>query len=234
MKQSAATRPDPTYQRKAAIAQGAALDHAGSVFVEPIANFDLDRTIFQTLESRAARFVMATRVGKSVRWSPGPATSVQMAYERAQVGLTLPPVSEELMAFMVESCDFDVEHADGSFLDHLYFCFEYSALHYPQHSPLVMLLHSILGTGTNTFAMGADKIPTLKALLTPFDWKHTEAFPSVLRLLYAGALRDDLRANLHRLDNLQSIRMHRVIDNESLTLSGEDLWIKRLGSDHAR
>ena len=24
---------------------------------------------------------------------------------------------------MMNDCDFDVEHADGSFLDHLYFCF---------------------------------------------------------------------------------------------------------------
>ena len=27
----------------------------------------------------------------------------------------------DLLKFMVEECDFDVEHADGSFLDHLYF-----------------------------------------------------------------------------------------------------------------
>ena len=46
MKQSAAERPDPTTQRKAAIARGAALEHTGKVRVEPIPNFDLDRTIF--------------------------------------------------------------------------------------------------------------------------------------------------------------------------------------------
>lgn len=225
MKQSAAARPDPTYQRKAAIAQGGAFDHTGAVFVEPIPDFDLNRTIFQTLESRAARFVMATRIGKSVRWEADASKSVQAAYDHVQTRLSLPPVSPALMAFMVEQCDFDVEHADGSFLDHLYFCFEYGALHYPEQSPLVLLLHSILGTGTNTFAMSKEKIPALQALLTPFDWRHTEAFPSVLRLLYAGALRDELRANLHRLDKLQSIRMFRVIDNFPITLSGDDLWI---------
>jgi hypothetical protein len=127
---------------------------------------------------------------------------------------------------MVDECDFDVEHADGSFLDHLYFCFEYGVQHYPQHSALVLLLHSILGTGTNTFAMSADKIPALRALMTPFEWRHTEAFPSALRLLYDLPLRAELWANLGRLDQLESIRMHRVIDNEPITLSAEDLFIQ--------
>ena len=67
MKQSAAERPDPTTQRKAAIARGAALEHTGQVRVEPIPNFDLDRTIFKTLEGSASRFVVTTRVGRSSR-----------------------------------------------------------------------------------------------------------------------------------------------------------------------
>jgi hypothetical protein len=224
-KQSAAVRPDPTLQRKAAIAHGAALDHAGSVRVEAIPDFDLDRTIFQTLEGGAARYVMRTRVGKEVHWAPEAAAPVQAAYDRARAEHALPPVSPELLRFLVEECDFDVEHADGSFLDHLYFCYEYAVQHYPQRSPLVMLLHSILGTGTNTFAMTADKIDALRPLMTPFEWSHTEAFPSVLRLLYAGELRAELRANADRAGALQSIRMHRVIDNASITLSGQDLWI---------
>lgn len=225
MKQSAAVRPEPTFQRKAAIAYGSALDHTGAVVVEPIPNFDLDRTIFQTLEGKAARYVMRKRVGKDVRWFAESADKVQQAYDRARATHELPPVSPELMRFMVEECDFDVEHADGSFLDHLYFCYEYSVQHYPQHSPLVMLLHSILGTGTNTFAMPASKIDALQKLMTPFEWIHTEAFPSVLRLLYAGNLRRDLRENAHRAKSLKSIRMHRVIDNAPIRLSGEDLWI---------
>jgi hypothetical protein len=47
----------------------------------------------------------------------------------------------------------------------------------------------------------------------------------VLRLLYAGKLRQELRANLHRVDELTSIRFHRVIDNEPIEMTGEDLWI---------
>lgn len=225
MSQSASVRPEPNLQRKAAIANGAPLDHAGAVAIRPIPNFDLNRTIFKTLEGRLRRAIMKRRVGKEVAWSPEATLSVQRAYTEATSSLELPPISPDLMRFLTEECDFDVEHADGSFLDHLYFCYEYSALHYPQRSALVMLLHSILGTGTNTFAMTADKIPALEALLDPFDFAHTQAFPSVLRLLYAGDLRAELRANAHRADSLRELAMHRVIDNEEITLSGEDIWI---------
>ena len=226
MKQSAAVRPEPTLQRKAAIAAGGVKDHAGSVQVEPIENFDLNQTIFQTLEGTAARYVMKTRVGKDVHWSTDTAAVVQERYRAARASCELPEVSTDLLRFMVEECDFDVEHADGSFLDHLYFGFEYTVQHYPQQSPLVMLLHSILGTGTNTFAMDADKIPALRALLAPQDWIHIEAFPSVLRLLYAGDLRTELRENHHRLDALEAIHFHRVIDNAPITMSGADLWVQ--------
>jgi hypothetical protein len=225
VKQSADERPDPTLHRKAAIAHGAALDHVGEVTVAPIPGFDLNRTIFQTLEGRAARYVMRTRVAKEVRWQDAAAERVRAAYAEARQTHPLPPVSDELLRFLVDECDFDVEHADGSFLDHLYFCFEYGVQHYPQRDPLVLLLHSILGTGTNTFAMTTDKIPALKVLLSPFVWTHTEAFPSILRLLYAGPLRAELRANAHRAEAIRSIRFHRVIDNAPIELSGDDLWI---------
>jgi hypothetical protein len=225
MKQSAAQRPDPSYQRKAAIARGGAFQHTGKVFVEPIPDFDLDRTIFKTLEGKVARYVMGARVGREAHWREAAARAVQADYEAGRAEHPLPEVNADLMRFLVEECDFDVEHADGSFLDHLYFCFEYAAHHYPQRSALVMLLHSILGTGTNTFAMSADKIPTLRTLMTPFEWTQTEAFPSVLRLLYAGRLRQELRQNAHRASSLKSIRFHRVIDNAPIELSGEDLWV---------
>src|SRR6185436_15541281 len=131
--------------------------------------------------------------------------AVQAEYAAARAAHPLPAVSPQLMQFLVSECDFDVEHADGSFLDHLYFCFEYTVQHYPSQSPLVMFLHSILGTGTNTFAMTADKIPALRELMDPAVWKQVEAFPSVLRLLYAGPLRKELRDNLHRADAIKSI-----------------------------
>ena len=225
MQQSAAVRPDPTTQRKAAIARGAALEHTGKVLIEPIPNFDLNRTIFKTLKGKAARFVMKTRVGKQAHWEAAATQAVQAEYAAARAAHPLPGVHAELMDFLVRECDFNVEHADGSFLDHLYFCFEYTVQHYPQHSPLVMLLHSILGTGTNTFAMTADKIPALRPLVTPWEWTQVEAFPSVLRLLYAGPLREELRNNAHRADDMASISFHRVIDNAPISVSGEDFWI---------
>jgi hypothetical protein len=226
MKQSAAEIPVHTFQRKAAIAHGGVKDHAGSVTVTPIADFDLDRTIFNTLEGALPRFVIRTRIAKDVTWASSVSARVEADYAKTRARRTLPEVNPELLRFMVEECDFDVEHADGSVLDHLYFCYEYTHLYLAQHSPLVMLLHSILGTGTNTFAMSADKIPGLKALMSDFEWAHVEAFPSVLRLLYDLPMRAELWANTDRLDALESVEMHRVIDNAKLTLSAEDFWIQ--------
>jgi hypothetical protein len=147
MKQSATERPNPSLQRKAAVANGAAVDHAGAVRVKPIENFDLNRTIFQTLEGAAPRFVIKTRIAKEAHWDGAAGAEVERAYQAVDIATKLPEVDPALLRFMADECDFDVEHADGSFLDHLYFCFEYGAAHYPEHSPLVLLLHSILGHG---------------------------------------------------------------------------------------
>jgi len=216
--------PDPTPQRKAAIVSGAVQDHSGAVEVRSIPGFDLDRTIFQTLEGTLPRFVMRTRVGKEVIWPPSRRAQLDADYHAFRAREALPAVDAALLRFMVEECDFDVEHADGSFLDHLYFCFEYTAAHYPEGSPTVMLLHSILGTGTNTFAMQATQLTSLQALLRERDWLQVQAFPSVLRLLYDRPFRQELRANLERLDGLRELRLRRVIDNAPITLGAADLW----------
>jgi len=222
--QNAAEIPIHNTQRKAAIAKGGVVDHAGSVHVTPIEDFDLNRTIFNTLEGKLPRFVIRTRIAKEASWQDTAIEQVEEGYSDARAQHTLPPVAPELRSFLVDECDFDVEHADGSFLDHLYFCFEYTSLYLPSHSPLVMLLHSILGTGTNTFAMTAEKIPALRALMEESEWTHVEAFPSILRLLYDLPLRAELWKNASRLDELESIRCHRVIDNAEITLSAEEFW----------
>jgi hypothetical protein len=226
MNQSAADRPDPTLLRKAAIIQGGVADHAGRVRIEPIENFDLNRTIFQTLEGALPRFIMKRRIAKDVFWGDDEAKRIESDYAETRENVELPAVSDALIRFLVDECDFDVEHAEGSFLDHLYFGFEYAVQHFPQHSPIVMLLHSILGTGTNTFAMEAAKIPQLKELVTDFEFRHIEAFPTVLRLLYLGQLVDELKSNSHRAGKLRSITMYRVIDNAPIEMSGADLWIQ--------
>ena len=214
MKQSATERANPSLQRKAAVANGAAVDHAGAVRVKPIENFDLNRTIFQTLEGAAPRFVIKTRIAKEAHWDGPAGAEVERAYKDIDIATKLPKVDPALLRFMADECDFDVEHADGSFLDHLYFCFQYGAAHYT------------LGTGTNTFAMKAEQIPKLRSLMNEFDWKHVEAFPSVLRLLYDLPLRTELRDNLHRLNELKEVSFRRVIDNEPITMSAEDFFIQ--------
>ncbi len=94
MSQSASVRPDPSLHRKAAIVRGAALDHRGEVRIEPIPNFDLDRTIFQTLEGAAARYVMATRVGREVHWKPDVASETQAAYDETAAASDPDPESD--------------------------------------------------------------------------------------------------------------------------------------------
>lgn len=225
MNPSAVQRPEPNLQRKAAIARGGPVDHRGDARVAPIPNFALERTIFNTLQG-PARFIMKARVGKEACWSERATRRIEESYASFCAGRSLPPIEPALLAFLSAECDFDVEHADGSFLDHLYFGFEYASVHYAQRSALPMLLHSILGTGTNTFAMKKEKIPALRALLDDFDWRHVEAFPSVLRLLYDVHLRRELRVNMSRLSDLESIRLRRVIDNEPIELSAEDLFVQ--------
>ncbi len=220
------TRPDPNPQRQAALTRGRVTDHAGHVTVRPLPDFDLNRTIFQTLEGAIPRAVMAARIGKDIQWDPTAAARIGKAYQTQLDGQPVPTPDARLLAFMADYCNFDVEHADGSFLDHLWFGYEYTLRHYPDHSPIVMFLHSILGTGTNTFAMPAEHIPALRALLTPFEWTHIEAFPSVLRLLYDGRLREELRDRANHLDAIRGLRMHRVIDNAPIELSADDLWIQ--------
>lgn len=226
MRQNAADIPELTHQRKAAIAHGAARDYTGSVRVKPIEDFDLDRTIFNTLEGAVPRVVIQSRIAKEPSWYSTAMRTIDNAYDQEQQRVSLKEIDPLLMRFLQEECNFDVEHADGSFLDHLYFCYEYSTHHFPTQSPLVLLLHSILGTGTNTFAMPASKIPTLSDLMNEFEWSHVESFPSVLRLLYGMDLRKELRENMHRKKMLDGIRFNRVIDNKSLEMSAPDLWIQ--------
>jgi hypothetical protein len=211
-------------QRKAAIVQGGAFDHAGKVRVERMSDFDMGRTIFGGLTGLARKFMFEKLVREPV-WNESTAAEIEAAYAAGESAKPAPPIDQRLIDFMVEECDFSMEHADGTFLEHLVFCHDYAARYYPEHSPNVALLHSILGTATNTFAMDASKIPKLKSLLTDFEALHVEAFPSILRLLYDNSLLDDLEANAHRLDGLEALHCHRVIDNEPLTIDAANLWI---------
>lgn len=212
-------------QRKAALVAGGAVDHAGRVQVAPMRDFDMKRTIFGGLAG-VQRLVMEDKLSKEPFWKDAAVLAIEESYAEAEAATPTPEVDPRLVAFMESECDFSMEHADGSFLEHLVFCHDYSARHFPQHSANVALLHSILGTGTNTFPMEVRKLPELQGFLTDFETLHIEAFPSLVRLLYNQDLLSELTANAHRLETLDALHFHRVIDNAPLVLDAENLWIQ--------
>lgn len=211
-------------QRKAAIASGGPADHAGKLTVEQMNDFDISRTIFGALSGLPKMF-MVEKLAKQPVWYDSAAAVVESDYAEADTTNPPPEIDRALIDFMVHECDFSMEHADGTFLQHLVFCHNYAAKYYPQHSSNVALLHSILGTATNTWAMVPAKIPQLKALLTDFEALQIEVFPSTLRLFYNGEFLEELEQNMSRLDQLDALHLHRVIDNEPLTIDAENLWI---------
>ena len=209
-------------QRKAAILRGGATDHAGQVEVVRMENLEMDKTIFGALKG-LPRMFMEEKLGKEAVWQSDTATAVESEYKFSES--VAPAIDQRLVDFMLDECDFSMEHADGSFLEHLVFCHDYAARYYPQHSPNVALLHSILGTATNTFAMEAGKLPELKSLLTDFEALQIDLFPSTLRLFYNSEFLDELEHNIHRLDKLAALHVNRVIDNVPLAIDAENLWI---------
>mmetsp|Transcript_130523 Transcript_130523/g.325610 ORF Transcript_130523/g.325610 Transcript_130523/m.325610 type:complete len:330 (-) Transcript_130523:214-1203(-) len=210
-------------RRQAAIAKGGITDHRGEVMVVRDPNFDLDKTIFQTLEGLVPRAVMKRDIGVVAYWNDAAVQRIARQYSRIERPLS---IDQPLTNFMMLECNFSMEHADGSFMDHLTFCHDYCAVHYKEHSPRVLLLHSILGVGTNYFPMEAEKIPKLAELLTPFEMKHIESFPSILRLLLSWQLLPELQAKIGSLDKFEGIKFHRVIDNQELELDAEEFWVQ--------
>ena len=213
-------------QRKHAITWGKGTDHSGNVAIAPIKNFDLNKTIFSTLEGFFPRMVMEAKIAKTVCWDEKTAKQVEEAYQENLKKHPRLAIDQELMRFMVDECDFSMEHADGTFLEHLVFVYEYCAKYFPQYSPRVMLLHSILGTATNTFAMSKEQIPKLAELVTDFEMLHISSFPSVFRLISNTELLATLNNNMHRLDDLKEILFYRVIDNQPITMDAENFWIQ--------
>ena len=89
-----------------------------------------------------------------------------------------------------------------------------------------MLLHSIMGVGTNCFPMALEKLPALRDLLSTDEMRHVEAFPTVLRLLIHGPLLQELSCcDANRLRQLRGLRMRRLLDNAPISLTGEELWV---------
>ena len=213
-------------QRKYTILHGSCKDHAGDVSVSPLPSFDLDTTIFTTLEGKIPRLFISAKLAKTVQWNEDVQSNIEDAYTELRQTFDVPPIHQDLLGFMQNECDLSAEHADGSFMEHLVYGYEYGLRHYSKHSALVLLLHSIMGTATNTFAMEVSKMEQLQTLVTDFEYKHISAFPSFLRLMYEPGFFQSILDNKERLNQLKGIRFHRVIDNQEMELSAEDLWIQ--------
>jgi len=210
-------------KRKQALATGRITDNATRLTATLVDQFDLSRTIFKTLPPRSLPALFArTKIDMHYTFDPRLAAEIEKAYSRVPR-----PVADDsaIFKFMHEECDFSIEHADGSFLDHLHFCHEYAARYYTtaSSSPRVLLLHSIMGVGTNCFPMTLEKVPMLKSLVSEKDFAQLEAFPSILRLLIHGYLLNELAAcDATKLGRLRSIRFHSACPRTRAALPAPD------------
>eukprot|EP00928_Gymnodinium_smaydae_P057733 TRINITY_DN40957_c0_g1_i1.p1 TRINITY_DN40957_c0_g1~~TRINITY_DN40957_c0_g1_i1.p1 ORF type:complete len:340 (+),score=58.36 TRINITY_DN40957_c0_g1_i1:195-1214(+) len=209
-------------RRKAAIATGAVVDHGDNVIMVKSAKADLDGTIFQNVKGAFPRKMITRTFARTPYWNECAIDRITTSYSAVERPI---PIDKPIYDFMLTECDFAMEHADGSFMDHLKFCHDYCAHHFKGQSPRVLLLHSIMGVGFNYFPMKVEKIPKLQALVSPQEMKHIESFPSILRLLLTFDLLKELESKVDSLDNLRSIKFHRVLDNKDLQLDAEEFWV---------
>ena len=220
---SSATSSVHSLKRKQALTLGHPHDNAGDVQARIDPGFNLQKTIFKTLpKGSLLEKVQTTKLDTVLDWSSSASAEIESEYN----SLALPPSGDEkLHEFMAKNCDFNSEHADGSFYEHLHFCRDFTALHFPSGSPRVMLLHSITGVGTNEFPLAVSQLPALAELVTEDEMKQVTAFPSLLRLLVSGPLLSELeKCDVQRLSKLKSIQFHRVIDDAPITLTAPELW----------
>jgi hypothetical protein len=202
------------------------MDFRGHVHEVPNHDLDWNTTIFYTVTDPHLTARLKARFGQRPLWSD---SVVKMACQAAkQLPSRQYQVPSAIRDFMAQEChDFRNEHADGSFTDHLDFCAEYTAryFHHPQASPNVLFLHSICGVNTNLFPLDFDKIPLLQELLTPQEYLHVQAFPTMLRLLFLDLLDTlwDVEPKKCQ-EQLQGITFH-TFHGTQLSLLGDDLWI---------
>jgi hypothetical protein len=84
------------------------------------------------------------------------------------------------------------------------------------YSPRVLLLHSIMGVGSNFFPLRDDQLPKLRSLVTDFEYRQIEAFPTILRLVNAGPLIRELstmdKEALNRISKVSNgVRHHTYV-----------------------
>ncbi|GMI35473.1 hypothetical protein TeGR_g11674 [Tetraparma gracilis] len=220
----AITSSDHSLKRKQALALARPFDNAGSVTATVDPSFQLDKTIFKTLPPGSLlEKVQKTKLDTILSWDPSASALIESQFNEIS---PLPASGDEdLHAFMAKHADFSSEHADGSFFEHLHFCRDFTALHYPSGSPKVMLMHSIIGVGTNEFPLDVSEIPNLGKLVTAHELRQIEAFPSILRLLVHGPLLAELEgASASKLKKIKKLTLHRVIDNAPLELGADEVF----------
>jgi len=210
-------------RRMTCISLGMPSDHTKDVMVVPDPDFDIEGTIFKTMDIPKVKSQMSKNMGVKIYWSDAAVAKAMALYAKVPPSM---PHDNSLMDFIRNECEFNVEHADGSFMDHLKFCYDYSATHLTAHSPRALFLHSILGTGTNVFPMELQKLDMLAGMLNPEELAHVEAFPSVLRLLHTFELQKALMDKQGQWDQLTGITFHRVIDNKRTHITAEQLWVQ--------
>jgi len=229
-------------RRKEQIIEARPIDHTGEVLEMENPDFDVSKTIFKHIDPKRLPMIKKA-FGTQLFWSDSAVARIEkktadmLAQNQRWAGLKAP--SPELMKFMVEECDFNTEHADGSFLDHLQYCYEFSSVHMPNHSAIPMFLHSIMGVGTNLFPMKLEQKPRLAELVSAKDMTHIEAFPSVLRLLLRNILLSKLAMMSNdELASIEELQFYRLTgpdmdhdglvsksDNVPLKLNKEQFWV---------
>ncbi len=225
-------------RRRAQLTLGGARAHNGEVLEEEMEDFDIQKTIFKTMDPFLHEAVRSI-YGKVLFWSDRAVQRIvkDTGEELARPGSRWAEVAAkkpELLQFMHEECEFDLEHADGSFIEHLEFCFEYCAVYFPTGRPIVLFLHSILGVGTNLFPCLLEQRDRLASFVTTEELVHIECFPSVLRLLQTDLLPTLEELPTDRLVAIDSLECHRLLglnmrelmrsDNHVLRLSGSQVW----------
>lgn len=89
--------------RKACLVKGGAKDHAGHVRMALTPDFDLDSTIFQSVDSKISRVVLEAKLGLTPFWRENTAVAIDMAFEK------IPPVpapEAAILDFMEHDCVF--------------------------------------------------------------------------------------------------------------------------------
>lgn len=95
-------------RRMAQIANAKPTDHAGEVVIVPQKNFDLDKTIFASIESGLRRRVVAGKVGITLFWNDAATHRIRNAFAKIPPA---PRYDQPLVEFIQNECDFAVEHA---------------------------------------------------------------------------------------------------------------------------